>query len=106
MYVGRDFDPTDNGESERFTFDFVNDLQTGDVIETATWACEQAAKSAADDPNAASRISGAAVLDGTKTTQRVTGMLPGVVYVLTAKVVSLMGDTISLWSHIECKEPA
>jgi len=106
MYVGRDFDPSDNGESERYTLDFVNDLQAGDTIVSATWTCEVAAKSAADDVDAASRIAGAAVYLGTKTTQRVSGMVPGVTYCLTATIVTTMSDTISLWSHVECKEPA
>jgi hypothetical protein len=106
MYVGRDFDPSDTGESERYTLDFVNDLQAGDAIQNATWACEVAAKSAAPDPNAAARIDGPAVYQGTKTTQRVTGMVPGVTYCLTATVVTTLDDTISLWSHVECKDPA
>jgi hypothetical protein len=106
MYVGRDFDPSDTGESERYTLDFVNDLQAGDTISTATWACEVAAKSSGADGAAAGKIDGPAVYLGTKTTQRITGMTPGVTYCLTATIVSAGGDTISLWSHVECKDPA
>jgi hypothetical protein len=106
MYVGRDFDPSDTGESERYTFDFVNDLQAGDLISSAVWTCEVAAKSAGADGGASGRLSGPAVFTGTKTTQRVTGMQPGVIYCLTATVVTNLADTISLWSHVECKEPA
>jgi len=106
MYVGRDFDPSDRGESERYTFDFVNDLQGGDTIASVTWTCEVAAKSEGADANAENHISGSADNAGTKTTQRVSGLLPGVVYLLTATVISTMGDTVSLWSHVECKEPA
>ena len=43
---------------------------------------------------------------GTKTTQRVTGLVPGVTYVLTAMATTSKGDRISLWSPVECKEPA
>ena len=106
MYVGRDFDPSDTGESERYTLDFVNDLQTGDAIAGATWTCEVAAKSSGADGEAASRIDGPAVYSGTKTTQRVTGMQPGVIYCLTATVTTTLQDVVSLWSHVECKEPA
>jgi hypothetical protein len=106
MYVGRDFDPSDTGESERYTLDFVNDLQVGDTIVSAIWTCEVAAKSAGADSGAASRVDGAAVNSGTKTTQRITGMQPGVIYCLTATVVTTLQDTVSLWSHVECKEPA
>jgi hypothetical protein len=106
MYVGRDFDPSDTGESERYTLDFVNDLQVGDTIVSATWTCEVAAKSAGSDAAAVSRIDGPAVYVGTKTTQRVSGMVPGVIYCLTATVVTTLNDTVSLWSHVECKDPA
>jgi hypothetical protein len=106
MYVGRDFDPSDIGESERYSFDFLNDLQAGDSIQMATWSCAVAATSAASDANAAACIAEPAVYTGTKTTQRVTNLLPGVVYVLTATVVSASGDRVSLWSHVECKAPA
>jgi hypothetical protein len=106
MYVGRDFDPSDTGESERFTFDFVNDLQTGDVITSVTWTCEVAATSELADDAAAACIDGAPVISGTKTTQRVTGLQPGVRYVLQAEATTVVGDVVSLWSHVECKEPA
>jgi hypothetical protein len=106
MYVGRDFDPSDTGESERYTLDFVNDMQTGDSIQSATWACEVAAKSMAADAGAAGHIDGPAVYLGTKTTQRVSGMVPGVTYCLTATIVTTNSDMISLWSHVECKDPA
>jgi hypothetical protein len=106
MYVGRDFDPSDTGESERYTFDFINDVQSGDFIEGAVWTCEVAAKSANTAPNAAACIDGPAVFTGTRTTQRVTGMVPGVTYCLTATVTTALLDTVSLWSHVECKDPA
>lgn len=106
MYVGRDFDPSDTGESERYTLDFVNDLQAGDTIVSAAWVCEVAAKSVGSDEEAASRIDGPAVYLGSKTTQRVTGMVPGVTYCLTATVTTALLDTVSLWSHVECKDPA
>ena len=105
MYVGRDFDPSDTGESERFTFDFVNDIQAGDQIIGATWTCEVSERSLLADAEAASRIAGTAIFSGTKTTQRVTGLQPGVVYVLRADVTTEKEDIVSLWSHVECKEP-
>jgi hypothetical protein len=106
MYIGRDFDPSDRGESERYTLDFVNDLQTGDTITSSTWECEVASISEGTDGAAASHIDGEAVINKTRTTQRVSGLQPGVIYALTATVETLNGDTISLWAHVECKEPA
>ena len=106
MYVGRDFDPSDTGESERYTLDFVNDLQPGDSIVAAVWTCEVAARSELPDDDAASHIIGAAGISGTKVTQRVSGLVPGVTYCLTAIATTSTGDAVSLWSHLECKEPA
>jgi len=106
MYVGRDFDPSDTGENERYTLDFVNDLQAGDSIASAVWTCSTASKSEGTDDAAAGCISGEAIFDGTKTTQRVTGMKAGVIYRLRADVVTLNGDTVALWSHVECKGSA
>jgi hypothetical protein len=106
MYVGRDFDPSDAGESERYALDFVNDLQPGDSIASVIWTCEVAAKSDMPDEGAAAHIIGAAGISGTKTTQRVSGLSPGVTYCLTAVATTTKGDTVSLWSHVECKEPA
>lgn len=106
MYVGRDFDPSDHGEDERFTFDFVNDLQKGDKIITAVWECAVAAKSTGADADAASHISGPAEILDTRTTQRVSGLIPGVTYVLKAIATTEKPDTLILWSHVECKEPA
>ena len=106
MYVGRDFNPSDIGESERFSFDFVNDLDTDDTITSATWTCAVAAKSEGTDGNAAACINGPAVFTGTKTSQRVSGLQSGVVYVLRADVTTAEGDYVSLWSHVECKAPA
>ena len=106
MYVGRDFDPSDTGENERYTFDFVNDMQAGDGIQSAVWTCGVAAKSILADPAASACISQPAVYTGTKTTQRVSGMKPGVIYLLTANVTTTLGDVISLWSHVQCRQPA
>jgi hypothetical protein len=106
MYVGRDFDPADTGESERFTFDFINDLEKGDTITGVVWSCEVAAKSALPDPTAPSRVDGPAEYLGTRTSQRISGLLAGVTYALTATVTTNKNDIVMLWSHVECKDPA
>jgi len=107
MYVGRDFDPSQSGESERYSLDFVNDIQAGDSIASAVWACAVAARSEVPDVGAASHIDGAAVFSGTKTTQRVSGMVPGVTYMLTATITTAPNnDVVQLWAHVECRGPA
>ncbi len=102
MYVGRDFDPEDVGENEVFTLDFVNDLASGETITSAVWKCEVKSGS---DSQAASRLSGAPSNSGTKSSQRVAGLLTGVTYRLTAVVTTSLSNVISLWSHVACQTP-
>lgn len=106
MYVGRDFDPSDIGESERFSFDFINDVEAGDTITGATWTCGVAAISEGADDGAAACINGPPVFTGTKTTQRVSGLKAGVTYVLRADVTTAKGDLVALWAHCKCVAPA
>jgi hypothetical protein len=105
MYVGRDFAPSDVGESETYTFDFVKDLAEGDAIVEATWFCTVAADSEVDDPDAADHVALPATFEGTKTSQHVSGQVSGVKYVLQAVVGSQRGETLSLWSHVLCGSP-
>ncbi len=102
MYVGRDFDPSDAGESENYTFDFVKDLATGETIIGATWSCSVADGSPGADPDAADHVAIPAQFDVRRTTQHVSGLVAGVKYVLRAVVETDQGNTISLWSHVEC----
>jgi hypothetical protein len=102
MYVGQDFDPSDVGEDELYTFDFVNDVACGETIVTATWSC---AAVDGQDPDAASRVVGPASWLGTETTQRVAGMLAGVRYRLLASAFTTFGNTKHLWSHVTSGNP-
>jgi hypothetical protein len=108
LYAGRDFDPSDEGESELYSFDFAKDMQPRDAITSAVWTCSVAAISDPDftDPSPNSHITGSSVFAGTKTTQRVSGLLPGVTYTLRATVHTSLGDDVSLWSHVEVLAPA
>ncbi|WP_409188447.1 hypothetical protein [Bradyrhizobium sp. RDM4] len=105
MYVGRDFDPSDLGESETYTFDFVRDLASGETIVGATWFCTVAADSIGVDADAADHVAIPASYNGTKTMQHVSGLVAGVKYVLQAVVETDQGSTLSLWSHVLCGEP-
>jgi hypothetical protein len=105
MYVGRDFPPADDVESRNYTFDFVKDLAEGDTIVGATWSCTVAEDSAGQDAEAADHVGVPATYDGTRTTQHVSGLVAGVKYVLQAVVSTQAGETVSLWSHVECRAP-
>ena len=105
MYAGRDFDPSDNPESELYCFDFVNDLPSGATISAATWSCAVAAISEATDADAATRLQDSPINQGTKSFHRVKNLQPGVTYRLQAVVDTNQGDKISLWAHVECTLP-
>lgn len=102
MYCGRDFDPSDTGENEVYTIDFVNDLAPNEALMSAVWTC---AVVSGIDTAAATRISGAASVALSKSSQRITGLLPGVKYRLQAVAMTTFGNSVSLWSHVICQSP-
>lgn len=107
MYAGRDFPPADPGEYEPYTFDFVRDVAEGEIITGAAWTCSVAADSQGTDDDPMSRLAFVAPDNsGTVTNQIVTNLLPGVKYVLQATVTTSLGNTLSLWSHVECNQPS
>jgi hypothetical protein len=102
MWVGRDFDPSDPGENEVFSFDFTRDLADNEALAAATWTCSVASGT---DPSASAHINGAATVSGKTTSQRVTGLLAGVRYRLQAVATTTFGNTVSLYSHVTCASP-
>lgn len=106
MYARRDFDPVDVGEIGEFTFNFSRDLASGDTIASVVWACTVADSSDGADASASSRLSGSPSNTTIKTTQRVSGLVAGVKYVLQASATTTLGDMLSLWSYVDCKEPS
>ena len=101
MYVGRDFDVANSGESEVFAFNFVNDMLPTDSVVAATWALTV---SEGTDANPSSRLDGAPFfLSRTISTQRISGLLAGVTYIVTCTVSTAQSNTITLWSRIPCE---
>lgn len=105
MYVGVDFSPVDGGEIISEAFDFVNDLATGDSITSVVWTCSVATGSTAIDPSPASRMFGSPQFSGTIVSQRFTGFVAGVTYLLLAQVTTTFGDKLDLWSHVFIETP-
>lgn len=106
MYIGRDFHPSDVGESEDYSFDFVKDLAADETIVGATWSCTVAEDSEGEDADAADHVAVPATFEGQVTTQHVSGLVDGVKYVLQAVVETNAGNTVSLWSHVLCRAPS
>lgn len=101
MYAGIDWSEWTVGENRPLTLDFVNDgLVDGENLASATWSCVAVIGT---DASAATRLTGVAAQSGTKTSQQCTGFLVGVKYLLEAVVVTTLGNTFKLHSHITCK---
>lgn len=100
MYVGRDFDPMDNAESDVFGFNFVNDLQAGDSIVSAVWNISVADDSPAVDPTPSARLMNTPWLySPTITLQRIVSPVVNVKYVLQAVCNTNSGSVLSLFSY-------
>ena len=94
-------------ESETFGLNFVNDLTSGEVISTVVGGVWNISVVQGSDSGAAvCLIGGAAIVipDGATsniaTTQRISGLLPDVVYCVQAVVTTNLGNTKSLYSHV------
>ena len=106
MYVGADYSPGDNSESELYGLDFVNDLPSGDTIATASWTCANASDTQVTDATPSVRITaGPFIPSSTITTVRLGGLQSGVKYVLTAVVTTSLGNTLSLFTHVTGELP-
>lgn len=103
MRIPRDFDPADPNESEFYSFDFKNELQSGEAVSSVAF---DLTLSQGVDADPTSRKDGSPVIDGTVVRQRLTNLQAGAVYVLRALVNSSAGNELSLWSHIKCNKIA
>jgi hypothetical protein len=103
MYVGRNFQTSDPGESELYGLDFANDLGPGETIIGVTWYCETARGA---DPSPASHLEGPSTIGGTVVSQRISGLLAGVNYRLRALVTTSAGNSIDLYSYVACVAPS
>lgn len=104
MYLGRDFSPQENGESEVFGMDFVNDLDADEQLLSSAWFLFV---SQGVDPQPKVHLEGtsAAVVPlgsnmKTATIQRIGGLWPNVTYKVVAVVLTDQGNTRNLWTYI------
>ncbi len=87
------FSGANQPENELFTLDFVNDLPGGDSIRTCSVA-------SGTDAHPADRLVGSPTVFGTRVTQRASGFLPGVQYVMACVVMTAMGSELELWAFL------
>lgn len=104
MYLGRDFSPQEQQESEVFGLDFVNDLEQEEQLLSSGWTI---AVVQGFDPTPQVHLEGPSIVVvpfgsnlKTATVQRIGGLWPDVTYKLEATVVTNQGNTRSLWSKV------
>lgn len=114
MYVGRDFDPIQAGETDIFTLEFTSDLQNGATIGQPTFACTviRTDPGATPDNSPSARIDGVATVSTafrpisgalrTFANQKVMGMVAGNLYALQATVSTSDGRTLQRYSRVYC----
>ena len=105
MYVGRDFSPAETVESIPYGLDFVDQLKVGETLTAATWTLEVRE---GVDPSPNSHLVGSPGLETpegtssqTATNQRIAGLLPDVLYTVRVVATTSLGNTRSLWTHIQ-----
>ena len=84
------FSAKDPSEVITVAVDFVNLLGTSETLSTVVYS---ASVIQGIDPSPSSLISGSGTISGTKVLQNITGGLPGVTYLLTAKVTTSASHT-------------
>ena len=94
-------------ESETFGLSFENDFTSGETISSIVGSQWNISVTAGSDGNATTHLIGSATIvipDGATssiaTIQRISGLLPDVTYAVQAVVITSLGNTKSLWSHI------
>lgn len=78
-------------ETKTLIFDFLSLLALGESISTTSVS---AAVYSGTDSSPSSLISGAAAVSGSKVTQKITGGVVGVVYLVTCSVTTSTGQTL------------
>lgn len=114
MYVGRDFDPIEAGETDVFSFEFTEDLLNGRTLNTPVWTCTvvRTDPGATVDPTPGARIDGGSTITtGTKpisgalrtfVNQKVSGMVAGNLYALQAQVNTSDNCVLQRYSRVYC----
>jgi hypothetical protein len=117
MYVGKDWDIIEPSETDTFSLEFTSRLKTGETVASTSWqlAVVSSDPGITPDASAASRLVGAATATtqsdpilGTRTFSNQTignGVIAGNTYRGEATIVTSLGRTLTLWSHVYCQAP-
>ena len=100
MYIGQDFSPTNPAENEIYSFDFVNDLGTGESITSVASVALTVFQGT--DGNPSSHLSGGASVSGTVVSQRLANLVSGVTYTFSITVNTSLSNVLELFSRVAC----
>lgn len=115
MYVGKDYDPIEAGETDVFSLEFTDDLKSGRTIGAPVWSCIviRTDVGATPDNSPSARIDGVATISTsikpisgalrTFANQKVNGMIAGNLYALQATVTTSDGCTLQRYSRVYCQ---
>lgn len=108
MQIKQDFDPADPGETQSYSFDFTGDIGASDMLTgVPVWslAVESTETGATADADPASHLHGGATVDATGkfTSQFLAGLVAGNRYRVQAVCQTVAGETVSLYSHVDCR---
>lgn len=103
MKATADFNTIAPDEEQEIAVDFSGYLSAGDSVATAlAWNSTVADWSPAGDPTPGARKVGPTSLTGSVVAQTIAGCVPGVIYIQEAVVMTLFGETLSIWAYLPC----
>ncbi len=103
MYCGQDWDPLGVNEIDIFSLNFINDLNPGEAIVSTVFSIGVAY---GYDPAPASRLSGSPGISGSIVSQIVARPpAPGLIYWLSALVLTAGGRQLELWGRFSTVAP-
>ena len=103
MYCGQDWDPLDVAETDIFSLNFINDLNVGEGIVSVTFSI---GVTYGNDPTPSARLIGTPGISGTIVSQLISQPpAPGIIYWLSALVMTTMGRQLELWGHFPTGAP-
>jgi hypothetical protein len=109
MYVGDDFPVVSPNDSRLYSLDFVRDVASTEIINSATAVLEVDTEHSDPgfvDGSPASHMQGGPIINGTIVSQRLSGLLSGGVYLLRMIANTSQGNAPELFTHVRSRAPA
>lgn len=92
-----EFPPKLSGVTDTYPFDFISALSSGETISTAVVTVSVYSGT---DPTPSALVSGGAAISGVQVTQKLTGGLPGVLYIVLCTITTSLTRTLQLSAYL------